>query len=572
MPSQPLLAGQLAQRLKISPLLAQCLLNRGLSEPAFIQGFLEPRLNQLADPFLLPNMATAVERLFVSHARGEQIVIFGDYDVDGVTSTALLLEVLNRLGWKADYYLPHRMDEGYGLSEESLANCLKRVPAKLLLAVDCGSAAVEPIRRMQQQGVDVIVLDHHQISTPPPNPVALVNPFSPDSRSSDEPAASQTSFGELCSVGLSFKLAHALVKRGRQIGLAGAAEFDLRPFLDLVALGTIADIVSLRGENRILVSAGLHRLNSTSRPGLVALKRVAQCPPILGMHEVQFQLAPRLNASGRLESAEEALRLLLARDSAQAMTLARKIDARNRERQKIERAISEDVIRSLREKFKPEEDFVIVEGHPSWHIGVVGIVAARVLQQFYRPTIIVGGDGEHWRGSGRSVSGFDLAAALRNCAPLLVRHGGHAMAAGITLEMDKVDAFRAQLNELAKAELKKEQLQPSLRLDAEVGFDEMTLECLELLHKLRPMGQGNPTVNLVTRNVTHQRPLQRIGPEKQHVKMWLTDGMNTHETLWWRAGEESLPVGKFDLAFVPEVNRYNGQRKVQLKMLDWRAA
>jgi single-stranded-DNA-specific exonuclease len=573
MPSQPLLAGQLAQRLKISHLLAQCLLNRGLSDPGFIEGFLEPRLKHLADPFLLPNMTTAVERLFVSHARGEQIVIFGDYDVDGVTSTALLLEVLNGLGWKADYYLPHRMDEGYGLSEDSLENCLKKVPAKLLLAVDCGSSAIDPIRRMQQQGVDVIVLDHHQISNPAPEPVALVNPFEPASKSSDEPAANnQTRFRELCSVGLSFKLAHALVKRGRQIGLPGAAEFDLRPFLDLVALGTIADIVPLTGENRIFASAGLQRLNSTCRPGLVALKRVAQCPPILGMHEVGFQLAPRLNASGRLESAEEALRLLLARDSAEAMSLAQKIDARNRERQKIERAISEEVIRSVRGKFKPEEDFVIVEGHPSWHIGVVGIVAARVLQQFYRPTIIVGGDGQHWRGSGRSVSGFDLAAALRNCDPLLVRHGGHAMAAGITLEMGKVDALRSQLNELAKTALKQEQLQPSLRLDAEVGFDEMTLECLELLHKLRPMGQGNPAVNLVARNVSHQRPLRRIGAEKQHVKMWLTDGMSTHEALWWRAGEESLPVGKFDVAFVPEVNRYNGQPRVQLKMLDWRAA
>jgi len=575
MPSQPLLAGQLAQRLKISPLLAQCLLNRGLSEPRFIEGFLEPRLKQLADPFLLPNMATAVERLFIAHERREQIAIFGDYDVDGVTSTALLLEVLNQLGWKADYYLPHRMDEGYGLSEDSLENCLKKVPATLLLAVDCGSASVVPIRRMHEQGVDVIVLDHHQISSPAPEAVALVNPFLEEPLSKPEagPTASgPRMFQELCSVGLAFKLAHALVKRGRETGMAGAAEFDLRPLLDLVALGTIADIVPLTGENRIFTSAGLQRLNSTCRPGLVALKRVAQCPAILGVHEVGFQLAPRLNASGRLESAEEALRLLLARGSAEAMSLAQKIDARNRDRQKIERAISEDVIRTVRAKFKPDDDFVIVEGHAPWHIGVVGIVAARVLQQFYRPTIIVGGDGQQWRGSGRSVAGFDLAAALRNCNHLLVRHGGHAMAAGITVEMGNLDALRSHLNELAKNVLKLEELQPSLRLDAEVGLDEMTLECLELLNKLRPMGQGNPAVNLVARNVTHQRPLQRIGAEKQHVKMWLTDGMRTHETLWWRAGEESLPVGRFDLAFVPEVNLYNGQSRVQLKMLDWRAA
>jgi single-stranded-DNA-specific exonuclease len=591
-PAQPLLAGQLAAQLQIPPLLAQCLLNRGLSEPHAIEHFLRPRLKNLADPFLLPDMAAAVERLFRAREQNEPLVIFGDYDVDGVTSTALLLEVLRPLGWQAEFYLPNRMDEGYGLSADGVENCLKKFPVTLLLAVDCGSTAVETINSLRARGVDVIVLDHHQISNPAPEAVALVNPQLMQSDkcqvTSDKKAAPHVTchlspVTEYCSAGLAFKLAHALVKRGRETSLPGAAEFDLRPLLDLVALGTIADLVPLTGENRILVSAGLQRLKTTQRPGLVALKKVAQSPPMLGAYDVGFQLAPRLNAAGRLESAEEALRLLLARNLAEAMPLAESLDARNRERQKIEHGIVEEVTGALRAKFNPQTDFVIVEGQLLWHVGVVGIVASRVLQEFYRPTVIIGGEGGEWRGSGRSVAGFDLAAALRECNGLLVRHGGHAMAAGLSVQPDKIGALRERLNELARRALKPEDLQPSLRLDAEVGLDEMTLEMLGELSRLKPMGQGNPCVQFCARHLAHARPLQRIGGEKQHVKMWVTDtpsppgGYGTAsgtvlEAVWWNGGAESLPVGTFDLAFTPQVNQFNGSRSVQLKVLDWQAA
>jgi single-stranded-DNA-specific exonuclease len=561
-PAQPLLAGQLANGLHVSPLLTQCLLNRGLSELASISTFLQPRLKQLADPFLLPDMGVAVERLFLARERKEPLVIFGDYDVDGVTSTALLIELLRTLGWTADFYLPHRVDEGYGLSQEGVENCLKKFPVSLLLAVDCGSTTVDSIAWLRQRGVNVIVLDHHQVSAPAPAANALVNPH----------RAPNGDFTSFCSAGLAFKLAHALVKRGRELGLPGMADFDLRPLLDLVALGTIADIVPLIGENRILVAAGLERLNSTRRPGLIALKQVAQCPEPAGTHEVGYQLAPRLNAAGRLETAEDALHLLLARNLDEALPLARKLDAHNRERQQIERIIAEQAVAAVRARFQPETDFVIVEGHESWHVGVVGIVASRVLHQFYRPTIIVGGDGVEWRGSGRSIAGFDLASALRECADLLVRHGGHAMAAGLTIAPGKVEAFRSRLNSLARAVLKPEELQAVLSLDAEVGLEEMTLPCLTALDQLRPAGQGNPGIQFLARGLEHQRPLQRVGAEKQHVKMWVTDGGTTHEAVWWGAGNESLPVGRFDLAFAPQVNQYNGRRLVQLRVLDWRKA
>jgi len=569
-PPQPLLAETLAASLRISPLLAQCLVNRGLSEPAALDKFLAPRLRNLSDPCLLPNMTAAVERLFLARERGESLVIFGDYDVDGVTSTALLLEVLRKLGWSVNAYLPSRMEEGYGLSREGVENCLKKFPVKLLLAVDCGSTAVETISWLREKSVEVIVLDHHQVSSPAPDAVALVNPhLEPES---GKRKAESGNFQELCSAGLAFKLAHALVKRGRETGLAGAAELDLRPLLDWVALGTIADLVPLTGENRILVTAGLEKLNSSARPGIVALKEVAQSPEKLGTHDVGFQLAPRLNAAGRLETAEDALRLLLAENLDEARPLAQNLDARNRERQKIEKAICDEALGAVRAKFDPQKDFVIVEGQLLWHIGVVGIVASRVLSEFYRPTLIIGGENGEMRGSGRSITGFDLAAALRQCDDLLVRHGGHAMAAGVSVLPGNIDLLRARLNELARRALKPEDLQPPLRLDAEVTLGEIHFDSLDELEKLKPTGMGNPAVQFCARNLTHKKPLQRIGASKQHVKMWVTDGAATHEAVWWNAGGGSLPVGKFDLAFAPSLNEFNGRVTVQLKVLDWRPA
>ena len=577
-PPQPALASFLAGQLGISPLLAQCLLNRGFSEPAPIARFLEPRLKDLADPFLLPHMRAAVERLFAARDRVEPLVIFGDYDVDGVTSTTLLAELLGSLGWQVNCYLPHRMDEGYGLSKSGVENCLEKFPAKLLLAVDCGSTAVESIRILRERGVDVIVLDHHQVSSPPPDAVALVNPqlaatgsnsAAPGGISPENGEAGGSDFRELCSVGLAFKLAHAILKHGRATGLAGADTFDLRPLLDLVALGTIADLVPLTGENRILVSAGIERLNATQRPGLVALIKVAGIHGKIGGYEIGFQLAPRLNAAGRLETAEESLELLRARDRAAAEPIAQSLDSRNRERQKIERHITDEILGALRTRFDPERDRVIVEGQLLWHIGVVGIVASRVLQEFYRPTLIIGGDGEEWRGSGRSVEGFDLAAALRACDDLLVRHGGHAMAAGVTVRPENIDALRTRLNDLARRSLKPEQLQPWLRIDAEVTVADLTFERLTELQRLQQTGMGNPPVHCVLRNVTNARPLQRMGAEKKHAKLWLTDGQNIIEAVLWNVGNGPLPVGKFDVAFAPQLNEFNGKTTVQLKVLDW---
>jgi len=281
-----------------------------------------------------------------------------------------------------------------------------------------------------------------------------------------------------------------------------------------------------------------------------------------------------------LETAEEALQLLLAKTFEEAMPIAQNLDLRNRERQKIEKTIVGEVIGVVRSKFDAQKDFVIVEGQLLWHIGVVGIVASRVLQEFYRPTIIIGGENGEMRGSGRSIAGFDLAAALRECDGLLLRHGGHAMAAGLSILPEKIDPLRQRLNELGRRSLRPEDLQPPLRLDAEVGLDEINFEALAELDKLKPTGQGNPNVQFYSCNLSHAKPLQRMGKEKQHVKMWVTQTNSEFripnseivEAVWWNGGDKSLPVGKFDLAFAPSVNEFNGRRTVQLKVLDWRAA
>lgn len=583
-PPQPLLVRRLVEALKLSPLLAQCLVNRGLVEPDRAAAFLAPRLRHLTDPFLLPNMTAAVDRLFAARNRGEPMVIFGDYDVDGVTATALLLEVLRTLGWQVDHYLPCRLDEGYGLSQDGVANCLARCPAKLLLAVDCGSTACAQVQWLRERGVEVIVLDHHQVSDPPPQAVALVNPNLGRTKPTlAEPAGGPAgagaglgspaaAFDTLCSVGLAFKLAHALVKRGRQLGLSGAHAFDLKPLLDLVALGTVADLVPLTGENRILVATGLDQLERTGRPGLQALKRVAQVAGRISPYEVGFQLGPRLNAAGRLETATEALQLLLAPDPAIAELLALSLDARNRERQQIERNLAAQVIGAVRAKFNPTTDYVIVEGQLLWHLGVVGIVASRVLREFYRPTLILGGDGEEWRGSGRSIEGFDLAAALRECRDLLSRHGGHAMAAGLSLRPENIEALRQRLNALARRCLRADQLVPPLRLDGEVSLAELSIDPVDDLQRLEPTGQGNPPVQVAVRGLALKCPPQRLGRDQQHARLWVTDGEQVAEVLWWNCADQPLPAGRFDLACVPQIHDYDGRRSVQLKLLAWRAA
>ena len=543
--------------------MAQCLVNRGVTSKAEVSEFLNPRLKLLAEPFLIPNMDAAIERLWKARENNERLLIYGDYDVDGVSSTALLVEVLTELGWTVEPYLPGRFDDGYGLSEVSLEKCLEQFKADIVLAVDCGSTAVKAIEFLNDKKIDVLVLDHHQVSTPPPEPFAMVTPQLSD----DYP-----NFQELCSVGLAFKLAHALVKRGRQEGLQKERDLDLKKYIDLVALGTVADLVPLTGENRKLVHSGLEQLGETTRPGLIALKKVANVSKPVTVFNVGFHLGPRLNAAGRMDNPDAALNLLIAKDRYEADKAADTLDNYNRERREIERDISTQAVESVRQRFDPGEDFVIVEGNMEWHLGVIGIVASRVMREFYRPTFILASDGDGWKGSARSIEGFDLAEAMRSCDDLLNDHGGHAMAAGVSVKPGRLDAFRERINEIAKKIITPEMFQPPLKLDAGTGLSELTLLHIEEMSQLEPIGQGNPEIQLLVPELTLSSPIYRMGRDKQHAKFWVTDNHDASEVLAWNLKPEDEPKDTFDIAVAPQINDFNGRRSVQLKLIDWRPA
>ena len=560
-PSQPLLTGQLIRELPLSPLLAQCLVNRGLVTKEEVSDFLKPKLKLLADPFLIPNMEVAIERLWKARSNNERLLIYGDYDADGITSTALLVEALTELGWNVQAYLPGRFDDGYGLSAISVEKCLKQFDISLLLAIDCGSTSNEAIDCLNKNKVDVIVVDHHQLSNPPPNPVAMVNP----QLSNDYP-----NFQELCSVGLAFKLIHAIVKKGRQEGLQKERDLDLKQYLDLVAIGTVADLVPLVGENRKLLRFGLEQLSNTTRPGLVALKKITNIKSPVSVFNVGFNLGPRINAAGRMENPLAALNLLLAKDIFTAEKNAKLLDGFNLDRQKVERDISTKAIEDIKNKFDPDKDFVIVEGNMEWHLGVIGIVASRVMRKFYRPAFILTKDGNGWKGSARSIEGFDLAEAMRECDDLLNDHGGHAMAAGVSVKPGQVDAFRERINEIAKKTINSEMFQAPLKLDAETNLSEMTLVRIQEMQQIEPTGQGNPEIQLLIPNLTMSGSIFRMGKDKQHVKFWANDDRESCEVIAWNLKPEDEPKGNFDLAVVPQVNNFNGHLSVQLKLIDWR--
>ena len=560
-PSQPLLTGQLIRELPLSPLLAQCLVNRGLVTKEEVSDFLKPKLKLLADPFLIPNMEVAIERLWKARSNDERLLIYGDYDADGITSTALLVEALTELGWNVQAYLPGRFDDGYGLSPISVEKCLKQFEINLLLAIDCGSTSNEAIDCLNKNKVDVIVVDHHQLSNPPPNPVAMVNP----QLSNDYP-----NFQELCSVGLAFKLIHAIVKKGRQEGLQKERDLDLKQYLDLVAIGTVADLVPLVGENRKLLRFGLEQLSNTTRPGLVALKKITNIKSPVSVFNVGFNLGPRINAAGRMENPLAALNLLLAKDIFTAEKNAKLLDGFNLDRQKVERDISTKAIEDIKNKFDPDKDFVIVEGNMEWHLGVIGIVASRVMRKFYRPAFILAKDENGWKGSARSIEGFDLAEAMRECDDLLNDHGGHAMAAGVSVKPGQVDAFRERINKVAKKTINSEMFQAPLKLDAETNLSEMTLVRIQEMQQIEPTGQGNPEIQLLIPNLTMSGSIFRMGKDKQHVKFWANDDRESCEVIAWNLKPEDEPKGNFDLAVVPQVNNFNGHLSVQLKLIDWR--
>ena len=529
--------------------IARLLLRKGFASPTEVEGFLRPRLSSLADPFLLPQMDLAVRRIFDALDRHERLVLFGDYDVDGVTSLALLTETLRAYGGAPELFLPLRMEEGYGLSRESIERCLEQYRPQLLIAIDCGTSSVEEIVDLNKRGVDVIVLDHHEPKTQLPPCVAMVNP------KTDK----QSPFHYLCSVGIVFKLCHALLKT------RPLPEFHLKSKLDLVALGTVADIVPLQGENRTLVQRGAIEIARTSRIGLKKLMEVAAVRAPIFTEDIGYRLGPRLNAAGRLSTAEKALQLLLTKDEVEAAALAEFLDKQNRERQEVEKQTFLAADEIIAKEFDPTRDVAIVVGARGWHQGVLGIVASRIVRKYHRPAIVIGIDESGMgKGSGRSIEGLNLVKALDRCAKHLEKFGGHEMAAGLTIREDKIDMFEKTFRQAARELVSDDDLEPRLRVDHELELSQLNLDLLHWHEMLQPFGNGNPQPLFFARQV-EPAAAPRVVNDK-HLILRLRQKASHRRGVYFDGATANLPTPPWDIAFRIRADNYEGETLVEMRI------
>jgi single-stranded-DNA-specific exonuclease len=538
----------LHKALNISPLLAHLLLKRGISTAEEARGFLSCDLSYLHDPFLLKDMDKAVARIRSAVKNKESILIYGDYDVDGLTATALLFLTLKGYGARLSYYIPDRVKEGYGLNLEALKKA-KDKGVDLVIAVDCGITAVEEASYLKKHNIGCVVLDHHQ---PPegalPDAVAVINPLRPDC---DYP------YKCLASVGLVFKLARAL-----------KAPED---HLDLVALGTISDVAPLTGENRILVKHGLKHLAATGKTGLRALIEAAGIGRKKEFYTdtVGFILGPRINASGRVSSSLQSLKLLLTEDAEEARALAEGLNRDNRERQAMQEVILKEAVSKVEREVNFKDHKVIVVSSDNWHPGVIGIVASRLVEKFYRPTILVAFNEEIGKGSGRSIRNFHLFDALSKCKEHLVEYGGHKHAAGITISRDNIEVFRERFNSVASEVLQPLDLIPRLEIDAEVSLSDLTMKFVKELALLEPYGVGNPKPVFAVRDLSLKTKPKILNSST--VKMWVTDGQLIYEAIGFKKAFDFKldPAPRnFSLAFTPSVNTWQGEESIQLVIKD----
>jgi single-stranded-DNA-specific exonuclease len=545
--------GAIVEEFGIRKLVAELLLHRGFTESEAISRFLNPRLQDLSDPFLLPNMEAAVDRILLAVDRKERVVLYGDYDVDGVTSLTLLQAFLSAYGLEAQTFLPHRMEDGYGLNDHGLERCLSDFSPNLIIAVDCGTSSISQVERLKQREIDVVIVDHHESNTGAlPPAVAVVNPKLGDG------------FHYFCTAGLIFKLGHALLKRRRNDRL------DLKEWLDLVALGTVADLVPLVDENRILVRKGLQQLAKTRHPGVLALREAAGVSQTPDAYDIGFKLGPRLNAAGRLDTAEVALDLLRTGDAAEARRLAEELDQQNRHRQGLEQRIRDEAV-SMLKNLGENLGRGIVLGSDEWHAGVVGIVASRVVKEFHRPSFVIAFDSEGMgKGSGRSIPGVSLVDALNACRDLLVHGGGHDMAAGLTLRRENLDAFRERFSAYLEANTAPELFTPRLDIDLVATLDEINLGLLDSYEMVHPMGMGNSAPLFMSRGVCLvEEP--RVLKEK-HLKLALQQNGVRLDAMWFNAAHHDLPSGPWDIAYRISRNEFRGRSSVSVMIEALRAS
>ncbi len=545
-----------AQFADLPRLVVQILYNRGITQPQEVRDFLAHRWGD-GDPFQLKGMAAAVTRLRQAIDRQEAIAVYGDYDVDGVTATTVMVQTLTALGARVQAYIPNRFDEGYGLNSEALAD-LAEQGVKVVLTVDCGIRSVEEVAYGNRLGLDLIITDHHHVGEAIPPALAAINPKQP---------GCAYPFKDLAGVGLAYKLVQALLTSTEANGL------QADNFLDLVALGTVADLAPLYGENRKLVQAGLRQLNQSLRPGLrVLMEKAGSNRSAITAGTIGFFIGPRLNAAGRLDSALAAYHLLMADTEFEAIHLATQLDLQNRERQRLTLQ-TVDLARQVILADNALSPLYFIP-HTDFNPGVVGLAASRLTEEFYRPILVAERGPEYTKGSARSIPEFHITEALDECADLLVRYGGHAAAAGFTLSNENLPAFEERLGQVAQTRLNVADLRPIVTVDAEINLRGVKPELVRDILNLHPFGYGNPTPAFLTRNLTIKQ-VKPIGQDNAHLRLRLHDGKQNWSAVAFRQGHwaNKLRSGQpLDVVYTLDFNEWNGERQMQLELKDLRPA
>jgi len=555
-PPDPTIVAALVADTNLPELLCRLLAVRGFVAGEAAKRFLRPRLEHLHDPSTLADFDRAVERIVRAIRDGETILIHGDYDVDGICSTTILTRTIRMLGGKAVPFIPQRLRDGYDLTAAGV-EAAKAAGASLIITCDCGTSAVDPVAHLAHAGIDTIISDHHLPGGPLPAAYAILNPRRPDCPSVDK---------DLCAAGVVFKIALGLTRA------LGANQNPVFGMLDLVALATVADVAPLRGENRVLVRYGLRLLNETGNVGLGSLVRAS------GLHgkditagRVGFILAPRLNAAGRVGSAMRGVELLMAADESVANPIARELEELNARRQELDRQTLEEA-REMVRRTDLEQTWGLVLAAEGWHPGVIGIVASRIVEEFGRPTVLIALEGGEGKGSGRSISAFDLHGGVSKCRDLLLRFGGHRSAAGVTIAREQVPVFARRFNEVAHEMLTPDDLVPELRADLDVELAQVTDHLESLLRHLEPCGIGNPSPVLVARGVRVVAPPRTVGKDGVRVRLH-QNGVELTALGWGMAHRvPELPAGAIvDVAFRVERDEWNGESRLQARLADIRA-
>lgn len=532
---------KLADELNISLITAQVLINRNVVSLEQAHFFYAADLSKLYSPFLLKGMDVATQRIKKAIAEKEKIIVYGDYDADGITSTALLFSVFSKLGADVSCYIPNRLNEGYGLNKQALDKAAAE-NVSLLITVDCGINAVEEVQYAGKLGIDVLITDHHRLGEELPLAFAIINSLQPDCPYPDK---------NLVGVGLAYKLACALT------------DDKNADCLDLVALGTVADVAPLTGENRVLVKQGLKKIGK-DRIGLTTLAKVAGLNKEINAGNIGYTLAPRINVGGRLDSPQSALKLLLTSSLQEAESLAKFLNDENAKRQKIDKEILEQALKKLSD-IDVEKKKIIILSDNRWHPGVIGIVASRLVEKCCRPVILIAIKDGKARGSGRSIKNFHLFDALTQCSNILDECGGHKYAVGLSLSTEKIEEFKKKMEQIADSLLSDDDLIPHLNIDVQVPLSQLDFNFLDELNNLAPFGVENPKPVFVSK--VNLKSLQRL--RNNHLKIWVSDDKITYPALWFNGGENfSPPVGEFQIAYSPSINTWNGRKEIQLILKD----